>query len=239
MDLALTQAYMKLQSQESENNLNFSSTFFTNQSQLQQKYSLTKFEIEEDNKDDLLEDEPQFATSSKNLNKDLSEDKELIMKGNSAPEKNAILNKYDSLNEEDQMKHLLFDINHYLSIKLNGVTHDRKKPNQVTVYIYLVFLKIGEIDTVKERFQADAYIESYWDDETIDSKIPFDPRNNWNPQLHIENAIGDLKQEIRYRTRKVNGVCRVHEIRNLKGIFWERLELWDFPLGNEIKKKFE
>jgi hypothetical protein len=33
---------------------------------------------------------------------------------------------------------------------------------QVTVEIRLVFLKIGEIDTLKEQFQAEAFIQARW-----------------------------------------------------------------------------
>ena len=33
---------------------------------------------------------------------------------------------------------------------------------QVTVELRLVFLKIGEIDTLKEQFQAEAFIQARW-----------------------------------------------------------------------------
>ena len=39
---------------------------------------------------------------------------------------------------------------------------------QVTVYIRVVFLKIGEIDTLKENFMADAFIQARWREPALD-----------------------------------------------------------------------
>ena len=39
---------------------------------------------------------------------------------------------------------------------------------QVAVYIRVVFLKIGEIDTLKENFAADAYIQARWREPQFD-----------------------------------------------------------------------
>lgn len=41
---------------------------------------------------------------------------------------------------------------------------------QVTVYIRVVFLKIGEIDTLKENFMADAFIQARWREPALDGK---------------------------------------------------------------------
>lgn len=126
-------------------------------------------------------------------------------------------NYYDSMKYQVKLKKLLQNVNESLNLVVNGITSDHKRADKVTLYVCLVFLKIGEIDTIKERFQADAYIESYWEDENVDPTVPFDHRTNWNPELHIENAIGELKQEIRYKVEIVNNKPRVYEMRNIKG----------------------
>ncbi|CAF4685996.1 unnamed protein product, partial [Rotaria sp. Silwood2] len=38
---------------------------------------------------------------------------------------------------------------------------------QVTVELRLVFLKIGEIDTLKEQFQAEAFIQARWSEPAL------------------------------------------------------------------------
>ncbi|CAF0929989.1 unnamed protein product [Adineta ricciae] len=117
------------------------------------------------------------------------------------------------------------------------------------VHVRLVFLRIGEIDTLNERYQAHASIESRWtvshdkflstittteQERLINGKsILLDKyeQTHWHPQLYIENALGDLKEQIKY-SAKINGkdakiyVC---EHRIIKGLFWEKLELQHFP----------
>jgi hypothetical protein len=85
--------------------------------------------------------------------------------------------------------------------------------------------------------------------------LEFDTNLFWSPQLYIENAIGDLKEEIRHKLEIVekegsdmlndpnfnskddqykniinNLTVRVCEMRKLRGVFYERLELYDFPM---------
>ena len=42
---------------------------------------------------------------------------------------------------------------------------------QVIVYSRVVFLKIGEIDTLKENFMADAFIQSRWREPLLDHTV--------------------------------------------------------------------
>jgi hypothetical protein len=42
---------------------------------------------------------------------------------------------------------------------------------QVTVELRLVFLKIGEIDTLKEQFQAEAFIQARWSEPTLKGTV--------------------------------------------------------------------
>ncbi len=42
---------------------------------------------------------------------------------------------------------------------------------QVSVEIRLVFLKIGEIDTLKEQFQAEAFIQARWSEPSLKGTV--------------------------------------------------------------------
>lgn len=39
---------------------------------------------------------------------------------------------------------------------------------QTTVYVQVVFMKLGEIDTIKETFSADVYIQARWCEPRLD-----------------------------------------------------------------------
>lgn len=39
---------------------------------------------------------------------------------------------------------------------------------QRTVYIRVVFLKVGEIDTVKEKYFADVFVQARWREPALD-----------------------------------------------------------------------
>ena len=41
---------------------------------------------------------------------------------------------------------------------------------QVTVYIRVIFLKIGEIDTLKEKYAADVFIQARWREPALDGQ---------------------------------------------------------------------
>ena len=127
------------------------------------------------------------------------------------------------------VQNLIKSANAKLNLYINN--ENLKKPYPVTIEVYLIFLRVGEIDNVKERFQTDAFFEACWEDNTIDPKQGFDPRQHWEPELFLENAVANLKQDIKYRVERVGNRTKVYESRMIKGIFWERLELWDFPLG--------
>lgn len=168
----------------------------------------------------------------------------------------------------------------------------------VRVFSRIIFLKMGQIDTRNERYDAEAYIECTWEDDEIfkylsspnldkDGKVTpqpvqqsksnnsntqngntniinvknvinninfleYDPNLFWSPQLYIENAIGDLKEDFRYKLEIVEKkgstldkskdlektlkslskdlTVKVTEMRKVRGLFYERLELYDFPM---------
>ncbi|CAF0881847.1 unnamed protein product [Rotaria sp. Silwood1] len=112
-----------------------------------------------------------------------------------------------------------------------------------------MFLRIGEIDTLNEKYQAQASIESRWPVEfdKLSPNLSSDEQtrliqgksislinyaeSNWHPQLYIENILGDLKEQLRYSAKisKADNQIYICEHRDIKGIFWEKLELQHFP----------
>lgn len=108
------------------------------------------------------------------------------------------------------------------------------RPEIVKVEIRIVFLKIGEIDTIKEQFQAEAFIEAKWKEPSlnIDELDSFDATKFWNPNIEIENAVGDIKADVSYKivVEKNDPSPIIYEMRKVKGTFLENLELYDFPV---------
>ena len=49
---------------------------------------------------------------------------------------------------------------------------------QITVELRLVFLKIGEIDTLKEQFQAEAFIQARWSEPSLKGTVSHFEENN-------------------------------------------------------------
>ncbi|CAF1531722.1 unnamed protein product, partial [Didymodactylos carnosus] len=107
-----------------------------------------------------------------------------------------------------------------------------------------------EIDTLNEKYQAQVYIEARWSSDigkltlTADQYRQLNEGNsvtvlkygeaNWTPELFVENAVGELKEVIRYTLKKNNNQrdyqnVEICERRDVKGTFWEKLELHHFP----------
>ena len=65
----------------------------------------------------------------------------------------------------------------------------------------------------------------------------FDPKKYWNPNLEIENAVGDVKSTVRYKIvlEKDDPVPYIYEIRRVKGVFYEVFELHDFPVDVQVR----
>ncbi|VDM33964.1 unnamed protein product [Hydatigera taeniaeformis] len=111
-----------------------------------------------------------------------------------------------------------------------------KKSEKVTVEVRVVFLKIGEIDTLKEMFRADAFIQTKWPEPRLNGKTDeelakIDLSKCWNPLVYIENILTESKDQ-HWISAKMddNGQVFVTERRRLRAIFLETLELNDFPL---------
>jgi hypothetical protein len=126
---------------------------------------------------------------------------------------------------------------------------DNHQTSPIKVSIRLMFLRIGEIDTLNEKYQAQASIEARWpiEFEKLSSDLSSEDQkrliegksisllkyaeSHWHPQLFIENVIGDLKEQIRYSSKKSKEDNQIYicEHRDIKGLFWEKLELQNFP----------
>ncbi|UJR10810.1 hypothetical protein I4U23_014997 [Adineta vaga] len=107
------------------------------------------------------------------------------------------------------------------------------KLERVTVELRLVFLKLGEIDTLKEQFQAEAFIQARWYEPTLKGTDIdcFDANKFWNPLLFIDNSVGDIKNDVWHKV-VYDGIDTpmIYEMRKVKGVFLENLELNDFPV---------
>jgi hypothetical protein len=117
------------------------------------------------------------------------------------------------------------------------------------IYIRVMFIRIGEIDTLNEKYQAHATIKARWpvDFNKLSADLSADDQKDladgksvvlqkyanthWHPQLYVENALGELKEQITYRVSKsgIDNNIYVCEQRDIKGLFWEKLELQHFP----------
>lgn len=97
------------------------------------------------------------------------------------------------------------------------------------VFIRIGFTKLFDLDTLNQRFNCEALIESKWYDTSITS---LNDEIKWKPDIYIENAITDPKEEINYKILKDsdNGKLFVSEIRKVRVLAWENLELEYFPL---------
>nr|VZI29819.1 unnamed protein product [Spirometra erinaceieuropaei] len=108
--------------------------------------------------------------------------------------------------------------------------------HEVIVEVRVVFLKIGEIDTLKEYYQADAFLQAKWREPKLDGKNQeylgrTDLDLYWNPLCYVDNILSETK-EVRWLSTqtKPNGEVYIVDRRRVRGVFLETLELNDFPL---------
>ncbi|CAF1148950.1 unnamed protein product, partial [Adineta ricciae] len=105
-----------------------------------------------------------------------------------------------------------------------GLTLPAKKTNARVVRIRLVFIHIGEIDTLNEKYQADVYYEARWTEKRMNLNTlnlnpqdqqrllvgdnpsvrinELNPAVHWSPQLFIENGIGQIGEQDKWFTIK-------------------------------------
>ncbi|CAH8452912.1 unnamed protein product [Heterobilharzia americana] len=117
---------------------------------------------------------------------------------------------------------------------LEELTQNRTE--KVAVEVRVVFLKIGEIDTLKEFYYADAFLQAKWreprlDGHTAEELSITELEQYWNPLLYIDNILSETKEtQWLMAVSSENGEVYLMERRRIKGVFLETLELNDFPL---------
>jgi len=133
----------------------------------------------------------------------------------------------------------------------SGIRNPNKQYQEsepIRVHIRVTFLRIGEIDTLNEKYQAQVAVEARWavsfevlirilsqsDQQRLTQgqsvSLNKYAEYHWHPQLFIENALGDLNEQITYTVKRSNDqLFYICEHRQIKGLFWEKLELYHFP----------
>lgn len=122
-----------------------------------------------------------------------------------------------------------------------GLQSPTSRPGKAVVTVRVVFLKIGEIETVKECFSAEAFIQAKWREPSLDGLVDTPAQVDdikwdkyWNPKLSVVNALGDPKETVWYtvifNAQREALVC---ERRRIKGTFLENLELNEFPFDTQ------
>ncbi|XP_061171003.1 gamma-aminobutyric acid receptor subunit beta-3-like [Saccostrea echinata] len=115
---------------------------------------------------------------------------------------------------------------------LSKIAHAHRE-ERVTVELRLTFMKINDIDTVDQKFQAEIFIQAKWEDPSLkeDDKV-FDPVIMWTPKLIIINVDGSfLEEHNEYSiSHSDNQPPQVNLIWRFKAFFKENLELQHFPI---------
>ena len=207
-----------------------------------------------DNKDDVLKNILLIQRHNDEIARKKSlKFKSIFRRKRSASNKNYTISKFNSIKS---------NLESLDSVNING----KIKPietNHYMVEIRVVFYKVGEIDTLNEKFYAEAFIEASWIDPYLESNKQYNPKLNWNPEILILNSIGVLKEEIWHtqapfkennsriiihqtqsdleqadcictkicdldESKQTPG-CLVIERRRVNGMFWQLLDLKDFP----------
>jgi hypothetical protein len=84
-----------------------------------------------------------------------------------------------------------------LELKVNpNVSQSTFTKNARNVYVSVQITKIGDIDTMNDRYQGVFEIESRWIDDELIQK--YEPSKHWNPRIYIENIFQDINEEIKY-----------------------------------------
>ncbi|KAK3786486.1 hypothetical protein RRG08_058542 [Elysia crispata] len=119
----------------------------------------------------------------------------------------------------------------------SGGQFGRAPPEPKNVQIRVVFLRIIDIDTVGQQFEAEVYIEARWTEKKFQGRsmmalADVEFQQCWDPQLKLLNVVGDLDMEktsmvLRYEPDSISPVLVY--MWHVKGVFRERMELQHFP----------
>ena len=114
------------------------------------------------------------------------------------------------------------------------------RTESVNVFVRVVFLKLGEVDTINEKFMADVFMQAKWSEPALDkTDMSAECEVNdwtayWNPKLYLENGLGEPKETIWYTVGySPTGKATVYQKRRIKGIFFEKMELMEYPFDTQ------
>lgn len=80
------------------------------------------------------------------------------------------------------------------------------------------FNKMGEIDTMNEKYSAEVIIESKWSDFDT-SIVDYDPLKHFNPKVFVQNVLNEPKETVRYEVEREVNCLKITEIKTVKGKF--------------------
>ncbi|CAF0719358.1 unnamed protein product [Rotaria sordida] len=107
------------------------------------------------------------------------------------------------------------------------------KKTPIEIRVRCIYSRVGEIDTLNERYTAEIFFEASWYDEDHKIGTKYDPQmGHFNPQLIVLNHLGDsLKHDKWYSVNKTDqdNIIEITEHQKIRGVFWERMELNHFP----------
>ncbi len=62
----------------------------------------------------------------------------------------------------------------------------------IEIRVRCIFLRVGEIDTLNERYTSEIFFEASWFTKDLKNGLKYDPQiGHFNPQLVVLNHIGD------------------------------------------------
>jgi hypothetical protein len=92
-------------------------------------------------------------------------------------------------------------------------TVEEKKVRHVQVMIE--FLRIGQIDNMGEKYDAEINFEATWTENEMITN--YDPNVYWNPMIYVENLLIKHTSAITYSLRQSDEATIITEIHNIKG----------------------
>lgn len=99
--------------------------------------------------------------------------------------------------------------------------------NPKQVEIYVIFYKLGSVNTLQGKYEGEVDIVSSWLDNIHGT---YDIEHHWNPQLVFDNlSERDSKIQTRIEIKSSNDSTRVIQYHKIIGTFSEWLNVKEFP----------
>jgi hypothetical protein len=84
-----------------------------------------------------------------------------------------------------------------------------------TVHVMVEFIRIGKIDNMREKYDAEIRYEATWTEYEMITN--YDPNVYWNPMIYVENLLIKHTSAITYSLRQSDEATIITEIHNIKG----------------------